>query len=354
MADPRPTVLVLGVGGDVGQGILKALSLGSLRCRVVAACVTPYAVGLQRCDRPYVSPLAADARFLEWLLDVCEREQVRAVLSGVEPVLDVLAASAEHIREATGAVCVVSPTRVLDIGQDKLATSRWLADHALAHPRFAHAADRPGVASLAATCGYPLLAKPRRGRGGRGIQKIHNEAELAPILGDEGMLLQEWCSDEDGEYTVGCFCDSAGALRGSIAMRRVLRYGTTIRADVGEFAPAQELSEQIVAALAPHGPANVQMRMGAGRILPVEINLRFSGTTPARARFGFNEVEAAVRHFGLGEAPADLRRTGTGTVLRYFNEVYLPDPPLTPATPSGLLATPAEGAASFEDWGMTR
>ena len=71
------------------------------------------------------------------------------------------------------------------------------------------------------------------------------------------------------------------------------------------------------------GPCNVQLRLVEGRPVPFELNVRFSGTTPARARLGFNEVEAAIRHFVLGEPAQDLPQVESGTVLRYWNEMYV-------------------------------
>src|SRR5947209_181259 len=111
----RVTALVLGLGGSVSQGILKALRMGSLPVRVIGACITPLSAGLFATERAYVSPLAADPHFLDWLLETCRAESVQAVLSGVEPVLEVLAANAELIRAETGAVCVVSPPDVLAV-----------------------------------------------------------------------------------------------------------------------------------------------------------------------------------------------------------------------------------------------
>ena len=84
-----------------------------------------------------MSPLADDPGFVDWVEDTCRREGVRAVLSGVEPVLARLSESAARIRENTGAVCIVSEPAMLAIGQDKLETCRWLAANGLPHPRFA-------------------------------------------------------------------------------------------------------------------------------------------------------------------------------------------------------------------------
>jgi carbamoyl-phosphate synthase large subunit len=350
----RPTVLVLGVGSNVSQGILKALALGSLPCRVVAACVTPFAVGLYRADRAYVSPYAAEPGFVDWVLDVCTREGVVAVMSGVEPVLAALAPAAERIRREAGAVCIVSSPEVLAIGQDKLATCRWLAQHGFPHPRFAPAHDRSALAALAAACGYPLIAKPRDGRGGRGVVEIADDAQLELLAGRDDVVVQEALGDSGDEYTIGCFCDAEGALRGSIAMRRKLADGMTVRAEAGDFPEVRAVSERAVAELRPLGPCNVQLRTVRGRPVPFELNVRFSGTTAIRARFGFNDVEAALRQIALGEPPRDLPRPTHGTVLRYWNEIYLPAGAIGTLERDDGAGDGQGGRALIEDWGVDR
>jgi carbamoyl-phosphate synthase large subunit len=344
----RPTVLVLGAGSNVSQGILKALALASLRCRVVAACVTPDAAGLYLADRAYVSPYADDPGFSAWVIDVCRREGVRAVLSGVEPVLAALAEAAEEIRASAGAVCIVSPPEVLRVGQDKLVSCRWLAERGFPHPRFAHAAERDALEALVAQCGYPLIAKPRHGRSAEGLEVIADASALERIADRDDLVVQELLGDAAGEYTVGCFCDADGVLRGSIAMHRQLSAGTTVRAEVGTFDEAREVSERVVGALRPVGPCNVQLRLSGRRAVPFELNVRFSGTTPMCARLGFNDVEAAVRHFALGEPAVDLAAARDGVVLRYWNEVYVP----REAVESLSRGEALDGhPGSVEDWG---
>src|SRR5205807_5493847 len=89
--DRRLNVLVLGVGGNVSQSIQKALALAPTPTRVVGACISPLSAGLYLADKGYVSPLARTPEFIPWLLDLCERERIHAVLSGSEMVLAALA-----------------------------------------------------------------------------------------------------------------------------------------------------------------------------------------------------------------------------------------------------------------------
>jgi carbamoyl-phosphate synthase large subunit len=315
LADRELTVLVLGVGGNVSQGILKALAISELQHRLVAACVDPDAPALFRADARYVSPPAADPGFGDWLVDVCEREGVDAVLSGVEPVLEALAAGVDGLR----ATCVVSPPEVLEVGQDKLLTCRWLEKQGFAAPRCIDEGDKAD---------YPLIAKPRRGRSAGGVTEI-----VEPFIGRDDYVVQERL--EGDEFTVGCFCDREGQLRGSVAMRRELSHGTTVRAECGSYPEVRSEAERMAEKLRPLGPLNVQLKLTEDGPVAFELNVRFSGTTPLRARLGFNEVEAALRHLVLGEPPVDLPDARPGVVVRYWNEAYVSD-----------------GEAFFEDWGV--
>lgn len=346
------TILVLGVGGNVSQGILKALSQGGLRCRLIGACVTPLAAGLYATDRAYVSPLADDPGFLDWLADLCERERVDAVLSGVEPVLARLSESEGWLRERTGAVALVSPPDRLAIGADKLTTARWLAQHDFNAPRSADADDDADVERLVADCGYPVIAKPRAGKSAKGVFLVEGQADLEYFRHREGYVIQEHLGDEGSEYTVGCVSDREGIVRGTMAMRRELLDGTTVRARAGDFPDLRGEATRIAAALRPTGPLNVQMRIHEGRPVCFELNVRFSGTTPMRARLGFDEVEAALRHFVLGEEMRDLPLVTEGVALRYWNELYVDPAAVDALERQGQLEDPRTHPLRFEDWGL--
>lgn len=322
--DEQLSVLILGLGGHVSQGILKALAASSLPLRVVGACVSPLARGLYLTSRAYVSPLAADPQFLDWLMDVCRSERIDAVLSGVEPNLVVMAEHAEKLRAQTGAVCIVSRPAVLAIGDDKLMTCQRLEANGLNYPRYAACSDPEAVMRLVSECGYPLIAKPRSGRGGIGVLKVSNRAGLEYALSHADYVLEECLGSEDSEYTVGCFTDQDGCLRGTIAMRRELQHGTTCRAELGVFPEVSAEAARIARALRPMGPLNVQLRISDGRPVCFEWNVRFSGTTSLRSAFGWNDVEAALRHYVLGEPACDLPSiTQGGVAIRYWDEIYV-------------------------------
>lgn len=353
-------VLVLGVGGNVGQSIQKALAVARMPVRVVAACISEDAAGLYLADRAYVSPLAESPEFLPWLLDVCARERIEAVFSGSELVLEVLARVASEVRAQTGAVCIVSDQQVLRTGRDKLLTCRWLAEQGLPVPAFAHLSDSAAVRTLVQRCGFPLIAKPRFGKGSDAILTIRDERQLDEVVEatemvlarpSTEMVLQEYLGSEHEEFTAGCFCDADGHLAGTIVMRRRLHLGTTGVAELGAFPEVREVASSIVTALRPLGPCNVQLRMRSGSPVPFELNPRFSGTTALRARMGFNEVEASLRHFVLGEPAPSMNDVGSGYALRYWNEVYVSPEAVSEVRRRGRLEDPHAHHPRIEGWG---
>jgi len=351
---PKLNVLVMGVGGNVSQGILKALAISKLSCRLIGACVSSLSFGLYTVDKAYISPPASDPDFTDWLIRVCRAEQVHAILSGVEPVLTVLADQAEKIHAETGALCIVSSAKCLAVANDKLLTFQWLKDNGFAYPKTADSADSEAVEALVRACGYPLIAKPRCGKGAHGVFHLQSHEELQSAKARQAYIIQEYLGDPDQEYTVGCFSDRESRVRGAMVMRRDLLEGTTYRAEAGSFPEVREQAIRIAEALKPMGPSNIQMRLHGGRAVCFEINMRFSGTTPIRARMCFNDVEATLRHYVLGEPAADLPVITKGTALRYWNEMYISEEARIRLDEFGELDQPKGYKPVIEDYGMEK
>ena len=289
---------------------------------------------------------------MDWLIETCRKEGVHAVLTGAEAILPALSRNAALVRAETGTVCVVSDPATLDVGNDKLLTCRWLVERGFRCPAYALSEDRPALEVLARGYGYPLLAKPRRGGGSRGLVRVQDDADLAYVAAKPGFLVQRSVGEANSEYTAGCFSDRDGIVRGAIVMRRELHEGTTVLAEIGAFPELRNEAIEIARALRPMGPSNVQMRMTDEGPVCFEINVRFSGTTPVRARFGFNEVEAALRHYVLDEPARDLPVITEGIRLRYWNEAYVDPRACKALRQTGFIADPGEYPLLVEDYGM--
>ena len=126
------------------------------------------------------------------------------------------------------------------------------------------------------------------------------------------------------EWTCSAFVCSGGEILGPFSSRRTLRGGSSWVVEVKPLAVGDDVVIKIAEKLGHVGSINVQLMASEGGVVPFELNARFSGTTPIRAHYGFNEPEMAIRSYHLGEilVPQPIR---SGVVMRYIEEVFVDD-----------------------------
>lgn len=345
-------VLVLGVGGNVSQGILKAIAKSSLECRVIGACVSSESLGLYFCDTAYLCPYADSEAFMPWLIDICNKENIDIIFTGVEENVIKISANLDKIKQESKSVFVCATYEQLLIGQNKLKTCEWLKENDCNYPRFAVPENIDTVNLLLEEVGYPLLAKPIMGKGSLGIIKITNEMELNDVLKMNGYVIQEYIGDENSEYTVGCYRDKSGRTLDPIIMHRKLKYGTTVKAEIVENEIIKAEAIKIANRFAADGPLNIQLRLDKNnRPVCFELNVRFSGTTPMRAHFGFNDVEAMIKEYVLDQALPEKFNVVKGTSYRYMNEIYFEDNVLDELKNESFLDNVKKHKISIDKWG---
>ena len=312
-------VLVTGAGALLGQGIIRSLRRGALNPTIVGADPSPLSAGLYWADEAELVPMASDPAYLEQMEALLRRTRPDAVLIGFNQELPHFAAARDRLEREHGLSIVVSPPDAIAIAEDKWLTALFLRDHGFAAPDSALAGD---VDALVSRVGYPLVVKPRTGTRSYGVSIVGTDEELRSALeAGTDVVVQEHVGSADEEFTAGILC-FGGEAAASIVIRRDLRDGNTYRAYVDDHPELHGEVRRIAVALGTHGPLNVQFRLKHGRVVPFELNARFSGTTPLRALAGFNEVEMTLRALCLGEriAQPPIRPM---TILRHWSETVV-------------------------------
>ncbi len=318
------TILVTGVGGPLGQAILKALAGAPMQFRILGVDRTKFSVGLSWVDKGFVLPdSSCPEAYLPAFREICANEQPDLIFPGSHGELQLLSQHAQALKEDIGAVVVASSPEVLRIGLNKWETVGFLQRSGLNFPRTARVEDAEEVRCLIKEFGFPLIAKPVGGAGSQNLFKIKSKKEIEYVrsLGIE-MILQEYLWPDDQEYTVGVYTLKNGQTVGAIAMKRELAAGVTYRARVDRNPRIEEEAIAVVKALHPFGPCNVQLRLTERGPVTFEINPRFSGTTGMRAHFGYNEAEMAIRDLVLDQVVA-TPQVEPGVALRFWDEIYL-------------------------------
>lgn len=316
-------IVVTGAGAVLGQGIIKSLRFATLPYEIVALDPNPLSPGLYWGDKALIIPMANDPNYESVIEHILDEERPDAVLVGTDVELSIFARRRAEWERRFCTHILVCDEKAVGIADDKYATAIFLEQHGLFCPQSVRPEDDDALNQLVSKLGFPLIVKPRRGARAVGVSKVENHAELEnALLGKTGLVVQQMAGEEDQEYTAGViYFDNE--VKGSIILRRDLRDGNTYRAYSGDFHQYTKYVHDIAHALKPYGPANFQFRVdneGVPRLF--EINARFSGTTPMRALFGFNEVDLCLRKLLLGEEIV-MPTLRTGTVVRFLEEQFL-------------------------------
>jgi carbamoyl-phosphate synthase large subunit len=313
-------ILVTGAGALLGQGVIRAARLSSLGAEIIAVDPSEKSVGLYWADRYNLILPASDPKFIERLREVLSDEHPDFVLVGTDVELPILAAERAALEAEFQCHVVVSDSRTVEIANDKWLTYKFLEENGLPRPR----SCLPGAEkALISATGFPVVVKPRVGARSVGVHLIENERQLRNALeGQTSVVIQESVGDKNNEYTAGVV-HFERAEPVSIVMRRELKDGNTYRAYVVDDASLNEYVRRVAKTLRPYGPVNFQFRLDGGEPKIFEINARFSGTTPMRARAGFNEVEMVIRHLAE-KVPLKQPDASPVSFLRYWDDLMIP------------------------------
>lgn len=347
LADVR--VAVSGVGGGVGQAILRALRLVPSDLWILGLDMNPRSAGLYTVDMGYCLPPCKEPGYIEQLLDVLKKERISVLIPGSDPELAVLARARDEIETAGIRVLVGAPDPV-DVCRDKRLSSGFFRELGFPFVRTVHVADAP---LLGEEVGYPLVVKPVGGSASRGVAVVFSRSELEPYLEQPGYIAQEsafpasWTHNAGGlatesvyrggslrqeeEISIQVVYDHVGEHVGTFTSVNRLQSGVPIFVDPQRIPQVELVVEQMANALRDRGligPCNFQCRLTDQGPRVFEINPRFTGITGVRAAMGFNAVEAVLCRVLLNtpvdEVRASLVQPTDRLSIRYVDETIVP------------------------------
>lgn len=314
-------VLVTGAGALLGQGVMRAIRTSGRPIDIIAVDPSPLAAGLYWTDRAHLVPMADSPEYIPRLREIISAERPRVILVGTDVELPKLARHRHELEADFDLDVLVSSPDVIGIANDKYRTFEFLRGNGFAHLDTVLAED---AQTLVERVGFPLIVKPRVGSRSVGVSRVNDGEELEYALRKTtDAVVQEVAGPDDREYTAGTVCLD-GVCKACIVMRRDLRDGNTFRAWVEN---SEDLARQVMAlgdALNSHGPANFQFRVDdENRARVFEINARFSGTTPLRAKAGFNEVLMCIDWL-TDQVPIVQPTVEQIVILRHWSETVVP------------------------------
>lgn len=311
-------VLIAGIGGaSLGTEILKSLLLNEERyevfgCDVSALAFGHYQHGFQK------TFLIEHYNYIESIVEICINNHINCIVPGGEEPLKLLASSVNVLFQKGIYLASNSPS-IIEKFTDKKTTFEILENLGFKVPLTLNF-ERPSDLDLMS---YPCVVKPAKDSGGSSFVFLAENKQDALLYStylknnEKSVIIQEYISESEGEFTIGVLCLPDQRLVGSIALKRIFnsKLSVLIKGKAGlissgytqglidDFPEIRSIAEQIAIAIESTGPINIQGRIKEGVLVPFEINPRFSASTYLRSLAGFNEIDLYLQYIVLGEEP---------------------------------------------------
>lgn len=313
-------------GSIASIGLIKELI--SKGVDVICADANPLSVGIYYCERGYVIPRGSDPKFIPTILDISKKEHVNAILSGPEEEIIPLSKHKEIFIEENVLPLVPDYDSTL-ICSDKFKTCDFLTKINVPTPKTFFAVRRNNAKlEKLDELNFPVILKPRFGRGSKGVYIAHDEQELkfyvSKVCKNSDYLIQEFI--QGIECTIDVFSDLNGKPLSIIPRKRLaVESGIAVKAQTFYDKTVIDYAHKIAKKLKLIGPSNIQCILDDKDNIPkfIEINPRFGGGSILSIKADPTIIENLIRII-KGEKPIPSRGFKEGQImLRYYSEIYV-------------------------------
>ncbi|MGB5690242.1 MAG: carbamoyl-phosphate synthase large subunit, partial [Woeseiaceae bacterium] len=293
----NPKIMILGGGPNrIGQGIEfdyccvhAALALRESGYETIMVNCNPETVSTDydTSDRLYFESLT-----FEDVMEIIDKEKPKGVIvqyGGQTPL------KLARDLEAAGAPIIGTSPDSIDLAEDRERFQKIVEKLGLKQPPNRTASSKEQALRLGNEVGYPLVVRPSYVLGGRAMEVVHSDEDLARYMdaainvSNASPVLLDRFLDLATEVDVDCICDGERVLIGGI-MEHIEQAGVH-SGDSGCSLPPfslskeiqQELEEQVIKlakGLKVVGLMNTQFAIQGNVVYLLEVNPRASRTAP--------------------------------------------------------------------------
>ncbi len=303
------TVLVTGIGGNVGQGVLRNISSLKKNIRIVGIDIASFTAGNHLCDITYKVPYAYDSLYITTIQAIVKKEKVDLIIPTTDYEVYYLSMNRSNIGTSIAASEVETAKKYLD----KYLTYLHHHENNIPFAKSWLPKDYDGSCD-------EIILKPREGRGSRGVEKNPNNPKN---YSDEFMIQP---LHKGKEITTAFYIKKNGGFHGMFTMERELSNGATSKSIVTKKYDSEimHIVEKMIAAGGLAGSINLQSIVDENeQIIPFEVNCRISGTNSIRHNLGFQDVKYTVQEYLYNEEPDEVK-TMNGIAVRLLYDVIYP------------------------------
>lgn len=324
----KKKILFTSIGSLVGKNFLESLHRRRTNIELVGTNSVVEAPNNYLCDTCYLVAQADDTeKFKDDLLKIIEKEAPEAIVAGRDDDVVILSELGE-IHPKIKDLYIGGNAELAKITEHKLKSYVFATENDLPFAPTVESNQENGKEQLTALTnkfGFPVIAKPNKGNGSRGMWLVHNKEQLEKVNNIAGFSIQPFFKAHDEEppildttlgtpffweipeqslYGSQIVISKKGKILGIVTYKALVVRGKCEKLEAyknKDFTLIADKFARVMAQKGWRGPLNIQYKKDAKHgFNAIEMNGRFSGGTSARFYIGLDEVQITLNDW-LGE-----------------------------------------------------
>lgn len=292
---------------------------------VIATDCSNLAPAVYDADRFYLVPRITEEGYLDQILEICKKENIKGVLSLIDPELSLLARERERFL-ALGVTPIVPPYELVETCFDKYKMYRMLMDMGIPTGKCYIDRELFEKAVLNGEISYPVFVKPVRGSASINISKVYDKKEIDVLFGRyDDLMIQEYM---DGtEYGADVYIDMISGKCTSLFVKEKIkmRAGETDKSVSVKDEILFSIIRKFVETCGFYGMIDMDIFKINGTYYISEVNPRFGGGYPHAYGCGVNMPAQVIRNLNGEQNPDTVGEYREGICMMKYNETMIRD-----------------------------
>lgn len=290
---------------------------------IVATDASKFAPAMYVADKNYVVPKINEKGYIKEILEICKKEKIDAVLSLIDPELNLLAENKDKF-EALGVKIIGSDLKQCDISLDKMKMYEWLEAKGYLTAKTYTDKNRFYQDFEKGLISFPIFVKPKNGSASISINKV-NDSETLEFLFEEmdDLIIQEFLNGQ--EIGADVYIDMITGEVVSIFTKKklLMRAGETDKSVSFKDEKLFELIERFVKEFGYRGQIDIDIFEVNGDYYISEVNPRFGGGYPHAYEGGCNHIKMILNNLQGKANESNIGRYKENLYMMKYNEVLV-------------------------------
>lgn len=311
-------ILSAGTRNKVVQYFKRNLSN---RGNIICTDMSEYAPALYEADNYYIAPHISDTNYLNFLLNICEKEKINGVLSLIDTELKTLAENKNSFDKLNVKI-LESPLEVINTSFDKFNFYQTLIQKDFKSQK-SYIQLKDVIEDIKdESLKFPLFVKPNLGSASLNINKVQNIETLKNLYANyDDLIVQEYIDGK--EYGIDVYVDFVSKEVISIFIKEKIkmRAGETDKSIAIKDEKLTEIIIKFVQEMGYLGQIDIDVFVKDDEYYISEVNPRFGGGYPHAYEAGCNFPKYIINNLNGKANTPEIGNYKADTVMMKYNEV---------------------------------